>query len=214
MTVYIKLAEGRLCDKVLQELYQIGVLLQNYLGDYFWGLTQPEDFEKLHPLLEVFGDRVEPLISRSIQLFSTRGWGVNLKSVAELIKLGYNVNDDQRTLKLVFRKQGSSSDLFKFLEENGATMESITSYDWYKAVWYLDTDLREGINKAELAVRLSDFFGHGLRDANLSQQTQKNLLYVARELTEFELITLGRWWLHSGKTRQKMSLFPDVAKFI
>ena len=60
---------------------------------------------------------------------------------------------------IVFIKRGSSCDLFKFLKERGAT-GTITNFEWEVAIDQLDTDLRKGINKADLAVRLSDFYSY------------------------------------------------------
>ena len=67
----------------------------------------------------------------------------------------------------MYIRKGSSSALFKFLEEKVVTMEPITNWERWFSINYLDTDLRRGIKKAELALRLSDFYGHGLKDTTI-----------------------------------------------
>ena len=114
----------------------------------------------------------------------------------------------------MFTRQGSSSDLFKYFEEKGATKEPITSCGWYCCALHIDNDLKQGINKAKLAVRLNNFYGYGLKDANVDPWMQKKLLLIACELAEYELMTLRKWLFKLDKTRQKKSLFNEVAKFI
>jgi len=103
----------------------MGFRLQHPIDrDYF----RRGDFEKLLPVLKAVGDRAKPLIALYIQHCLSEGWEVNLKFVAALIDLGYDVNPScllGKALIRVFISQGSSSELYKFLEERGASMKPL-----------------------------------------------------------------------------------------
>ena len=82
-----------LCATVLSEHSQKGLRPQRPMSCLIKWCFFTGDTEILLPLIKANGDRADPLIFVYIKLFLLRGWEVNLKLVAELIELGYNVNN-------------------------------------------------------------------------------------------------------------------------
>ena len=93
LTVYIKNSRNPYCTKILQELKRIGLRPQCDILKFVLEHKSPEDFKKLFPLLEVFVDRAEPLIYFYLKRSLWQDFEVNLQSINELIKLGFDVND-------------------------------------------------------------------------------------------------------------------------